>query len=142
LGLRQPVEAIEHGRTELVQPVVGQLHLGLDAHGPGDVRPLRSVDDVRQERRLADAGLAAQHHDPGLIRGDVAQQPIEHLALGLAPEKPHPTPPPADRAAWANATAALLSDHAARARPGTPPGARPCPAAHAALVSQTLSTVA
>ena len=64
LGRRQPLEVIEHGRTELVQPAVGQLHLRLDADGPGDARRCSAVGDVFQQRALADAGLPAQHHAP------------------------------------------------------------------------------
>ena len=46
LGRRQPVEVVEHGRAELVQPVVGQLHLGFDADGLDEERPCDAVADV------------------------------------------------------------------------------------------------
>ena len=48
LGLRQSLEVIKDGRTELMQPVVRQLHLRLDAHGPSETHPLSAVGDVGQ----------------------------------------------------------------------------------------------
>ena len=96
LGRRQPLEAIEHGRTELMQPVVGQLHLRLDAHRPGEAGPVRVVGDVFQQRALADAGFAAQHHDSAATGDRIRHEPVEDLAFGVSPEESHrPLPPTA-----------------------------------------------
>ncbi len=66
LRLGQLPDAIEHRRTELVQTGERQLHLTLDTRGFRDREALRRVDEILQERGLADARFAAQHEHPAL----------------------------------------------------------------------------
>ena len=55
--------SIEHRRAELMQPAVGELHLGLDADRPRDVPAGDAVGQVAQQGALADARLAPQDDD-------------------------------------------------------------------------------
>jgi hypothetical protein len=57
----KPVEAVQHRRTELMEPRERQLHLGLD---PGDLGHTEALGPLRkavQQCGLSDSGLAA--HD-------------------------------------------------------------------------------
>jgi hypothetical protein len=54
----EPIQAIQQGRTELMEAGVGQFHLGLRAHGPGDMPAGGSVGEVAQQGALAHARLA------------------------------------------------------------------------------------
>ena len=65
LGAGQLVHLLQVRPAELVQAGVGELDLGLDADGPADPAAGRAVEDVLQQRRLADPGLAAQNQRPG-----------------------------------------------------------------------------
>jgi hypothetical protein len=75
------------GPAELVQPRVGELDLGLDADGPADPATRRAVEDVLQQRRLADPGLTAQdqHLAPPCFRG--RDQPAQHLAFASSSDQ-------------------------------------------------------
>ena len=53
-------EVVQHGRAELVQAAVGQLHLRLHAGGPGDMPADDPAGQVPQQRALAHARLAPQ----------------------------------------------------------------------------------
>ena len=61
-----------------------ELHLGLHARSPRKATPGRLLGDVLQERRLADARLAAQHQRRALADPDALQQPVQDLALPAA----------------------------------------------------------
>ena len=61
LRSRKPLEAIEHRSAQLMQAREGQLHLGLHAHRPHDGQLRRRLDEVLQQRRLPDPGLAPQN---------------------------------------------------------------------------------
>ena len=60
LWSRQPLEPIEQRCAQLMQARVGQLHLGLHPHRPDDGEIRRRLDQVLQQRRLPDPGLAPQ----------------------------------------------------------------------------------
>ena len=48
----------------------GQLHLRLDARRVRDPQVRRGLDEVLQQRRLADPGLAPQHERTALAAAD------------------------------------------------------------------------
>ena len=86
----QPLEPVEQRRTQLVQPRERELHLGLDADRVEHPAARRPLGHVLQQRRLADARLAAQHERLALARADGAHQQIERRALALPAEEPEP----------------------------------------------------
>src|SRR4051812_41169446 len=59
----------------------GQLHVRLDPHRPDDGRIRRRRDQVLQQRRLSDPGLAPQHQRPTLTAPDRRDQVIQQRAL-------------------------------------------------------------
>ena len=83
----QPVEVIEHGRAELMEAAVGQLHLRLDADGRREVPVGDLVGQVAQQRALADARLTAQDGDSAPTGERVGQEPVERLALDAPSEE-------------------------------------------------------
>ena len=87
LGLGKRVEPAEHRRAELMQPRERQLHLGLDPGDPRDAEARRLPRAVVQERRLADARLAAEDQHRALAAAHVLQQPVERLALAGSPQQ-------------------------------------------------------
>jgi hypothetical protein len=80
----QGLEAVEHGRAQLMQPGEGELHLGLDPSDPGDTALRGLLGDVRQQRRLAHPGLTPQDLHRALPRADALQLTVQHLALVTA----------------------------------------------------------
>jgi hypothetical protein len=60
LRSRKPREPSEHRCAQLMQTGVGQLHLGLHPDRPRDLDVRRRLDQVLQQRRLPDPGLAPQ----------------------------------------------------------------------------------
>ena len=68
LGGRKPAEAIEQRSAQLMEAREGQLHLGLHAHRPHDGQVRRRLDQVVQQRRLADSGLASSEPATGSRR--------------------------------------------------------------------------
>ncbi len=89
----QPVEEIQHGCAELVEAGIGQLHLRLDARGPGDMPAGDSVGHVAQQGALAHAGLPAQDGGAAVTGERVGQEPVERLAFGPPSEELHRRPP-------------------------------------------------
>ena len=81
LWSRQPLEPIEQRRAQLMQAREGQLHLGLHPHRPHDGQIRRRLDQVLQQRRLPDPGLALQHQRPALALADRRDQPVQQRAL-------------------------------------------------------------
>jgi hypothetical protein len=67
-----------------MQPGEGELHLRLNARDTGDATLRGLLGDVRQQRRLADPGLAAQDLHRALPRADALQVAVQHLALVAA----------------------------------------------------------
>ena len=84
LRWRQPLEAVEQGRTELMERRKGKLHLRLDAERAEDAIALAALGDVVQERCLADAGLSADHQRCALARAYRGQQLLEPRTLRRA----------------------------------------------------------
>ena len=74
--LADAVESVEEQATQLLQAGEGQLHLGLHTRGPRDPAAFGTLEQVSQQRRLADAGLAAQHQHAAAAGASVLQQPI------------------------------------------------------------------
>jgi hypothetical protein len=62
---------------------VGQLHLALDSGCACDPELSRRLDCVPEQRRLANARLAADDQDSAVSAARGIQQPVEHLALPL-----------------------------------------------------------
>ena len=81
LWVREPFQAVQHRRQQLVQPGVGQLHLRLD---PGRMRypaARRLLAQVVQQRRLAHARFAAHHQGAALACTYRVQEPVQHVAF-------------------------------------------------------------
>ena len=87
LGAGQRIKVVQQRRAELLQPGVGELHLGLGARRSDDVAPGCLVHQILQQRGLADPGFPAQHEHRAPARTQVSQQPIERLALSTPPEQ-------------------------------------------------------
>jgi hypothetical protein len=77
----QPLDAIRHPTPQLMQPGVGQFHLGLDTGRARDSEPGRLVNDVLQQLCLADPWLTAHDEGPAFARPDIGEQLVERLAL-------------------------------------------------------------
>jgi hypothetical protein len=87
LWSRNALEPIEQRCAELMQAGVGQLHLRLRPYRPHDLEVRRRVDQVLQQRRLADPGLATQNQRPTLAAADVSDQAVQQGALSGPPEQ-------------------------------------------------------
>jgi hypothetical protein len=87
LRSRDPVQTIQERCAELVEAREAELHLRLDAGRPDDGEVRRRLNQVLQQRRLPDAGLAAQHQSAALAPPDVPDQPVQRAALAGATEK-------------------------------------------------------
>ena len=85
---RQPIEAIQHRRAELVETAVGELHLRLDALGSRDPPAVGPVGHVAKQRLLPTPASPRSTDDPAPARKGVAQEPSERLAFGPASEEP------------------------------------------------------
>jgi len=79
---RETLEAIQHRRAHLMQAGERALHLRLDTRGARHTAARRLLDQVFQQRRLADPRLTAQDQYPALTRPHLIQQPIQRLTLG------------------------------------------------------------
>jgi len=79
---------VQQRTAELVEAGEGQFHLGLHAHGPQDREAGRRVDQVLQQRRLADAGLATDDEDAAAAGTSVADQLVEGRTFGFPPQQP------------------------------------------------------
>src|SRR4249919_3193572 len=84
---------IEHGRAELVEAAVGELHLRLDADGRGHVPTAETLGQVPQQRALADARLPQEDDDLALTGKRIRQEPVEGLTFGSTSQEPHRPPP-------------------------------------------------
>jgi hypothetical protein len=88
LRARDAVEPVQQGRTQLVQPREGELRLLLHARRLHDPVAARAPDQVLQQRRLADSGLAPD--DQGLT--DAVSHAVEkfvELPTLVAPANQH-----------------------------------------------------
>ena len=86
----QRLEPVQQRRTQLVQPRIRKLHLGLDADRVEYPAARRPLGHVLQQRRLAHTRLAAHHQRLALARADGADQQIERRALAAPAEEPPP----------------------------------------------------
>jgi hypothetical protein len=88
LGRRQPVEAIEERRAQLVQSGERQFHLGLDA-GSSHHATARGVREAVVEKgRLADPGLAAEYEHAARPGSRIVDKSREHFTLGASVLQP------------------------------------------------------
>lgn len=77
---RQCSDPGQFGTQQHVQSRERQVGLRLDAGDPQHAR-LRVLRRILQQRRLADAGLAADDQRPGAAARHIEQQPFDHLLL-------------------------------------------------------------
>ena len=59
----------------------GELHLGLHAGCAHHPELRRLLDEVLEQRRLADTRLTTDHQCPAFARADGLDQPVEHVAF-------------------------------------------------------------
>jgi hypothetical protein len=81
LRLRKRVKPGEHRRTELMDPGVGQLHLGLHTCDVLDMEASRLTSGVLQQRRFADTSFAPDDEDGALTAAHVCEQAVDYYAL-------------------------------------------------------------
>ena len=81
LGLGEAIQPIEHRRTQLMEAGVCQLHLRLHADGANDVEILRRLDEVLEQGRLTDPGLASQDERSAFALPDSGDRGLEHGGL-------------------------------------------------------------
>ena len=81
------VETFEQRRAQLMQSRERDLHLGLDAAGARDAASRRTLHDVLQKGRLADAGLPVQHERAALTAARRVHQPVERVAFASTAEQ-------------------------------------------------------
>jgi hypothetical protein len=91
LRRRQRIEMAEGGPDQLVEGGEGQLRLRLDAAGCEHVHVGRAVARVREQRGLADPGLAAQDEDAAPRRARRVEQRTDGIPLRVATVE-HPRP--------------------------------------------------
>jgi hypothetical protein len=81
LRRRKPREPIEHRPAQLMQAGEGQLHIGLHTDRPRDGLLRCRIDQVFQQRRLPDPGVAPQDQRPTPAAADVREQAVQQAAL-------------------------------------------------------------
>jgi hypothetical protein len=88
LRKREPLEATQHRRQQLVHPGVGELHLRLDPHSTRHPAARRLLDQVVQQRRLAHARLPVHHQRPTRAPTHRVHELVEHAAFAApAPQR-------------------------------------------------------
>jgi hypothetical protein len=90
LRLGKIIEMGQQRSAELVQPRVGELHLGLHAGRPDDAAAGSPVEKVSQQLGLPDPRLTAHHHDAALPGPGPREQVIENHALMPPTDEPGP----------------------------------------------------
>jgi hypothetical protein len=85
LGLREACEAVQQRRAQLVKACIRELHLGLHAGGAHDVQLRRGVQEILEQRRLADPGFTSDYECASLARTDVGDDPVKRAALSTPP---------------------------------------------------------
>jgi hypothetical protein len=86
LWSREPFQAVQHRRQQLVQPGVDQLHLRLDTGGMRHPAAGRLLGQVVQQRRPAHPGLPTHHQDPALTGVDRVEELVQQVTF--APPTP------------------------------------------------------
>ena len=84
LRSRQPLQATQQRRAQLMNAGERQLHLRFHPHGPGHPHVRRRPGRVLQQRRLAHPRLAPHHQRPPAPGTQIPHQAVERLALPLA----------------------------------------------------------
>jgi hypothetical protein len=87
LGLREAVHKLKERGTQLLNRRERKLHLRLYPEGPGDAKVAPMVDDVLEERGLADACFAMHHQRAAAPGARAVQESIERLALSFPAEQ-------------------------------------------------------
>ena len=64
----QATDPFHERRAQLVQPRMGELHLGFDARRPNHLEAGRTAHKALEKRRLSDPRLAAENKHPTLSR--------------------------------------------------------------------------
>ena len=77
----QPLPQIKHRGAQLMQTRIRELHLVLVARRSRDATARGVLHQVLQQRRLADARLAAHDQYLALTRAHAGQQSIQSVAL-------------------------------------------------------------
>ena len=85
LRRRKPVQPVEERAAELVEPRVGELHLGLDTDDACDDAAVDARRQCIEQRRLADAGLATEHQGPATSLACGLEHPVQYGELVLPP---------------------------------------------------------
>ena len=129
LGSREPVEPVEQRPAQLVEARVGQLHLRLHPHRPGDREVRRGGDQVIEQRGLPDPCLTAQDERTALAPANPCDQLVQEGTLarpaGQAGVPPRSQGPAFHRPAPSLERAARAPQD--RARTGGAGGMRTCP---------------
>jgi hypothetical protein len=82
----QSLDPVGHRPAQLMQPGVGELHLGLDTRRARDRAPRCPLGKVVEQRCLADPRLAVQDEHGALARAHVGEQPVETFKLTATAE--------------------------------------------------------
>src|SRR5947208_2249239 len=83
----RPLEPIEQRCAQLMQADVVQLHLGLHPDGADDMQIGCRIDEVLEQSRLADAGLASQEQRSAFAPSNIRDHAIEHGTLPATPAR-------------------------------------------------------
>jgi len=84
LWSREPFQAVQHRRQQLVQPSVGELHLRLDPGGARHPAARGVLDQVVQQGRLAHAWLAPDHQRLTRAPTHRVEEAVKHLRFGAS----------------------------------------------------------
>jgi hypothetical protein len=64
---------------------VGELHLRFDAGSPDDAEIRRRAHEIIEQRRLSNAGFAADHERASFARADIGKDSVQRAALVAPP---------------------------------------------------------
>jgi hypothetical protein len=75
---------MEQRRAQLMKARVRELHLRFDAGRPDDAEIRRGAHEIVEQRRLSNAGLAADDERAPFARVDIGEDSVQRAAL-IAP---------------------------------------------------------
>lgn len=101
LGRRKPVDEVQYGQEQLVQPAEGEVHLRFDALDAQQAHSAGSRRGVVEQRGLAYARLAVQEEGGAPPPSAVGQDQVDPVLLRTAPQQ-HPVLAPASSMAPAD----------------------------------------
>ena len=84
-----PVQPVQDGPQQLMQPRERELGLRLDAARAQDQHALRPARRVLEQRRLPHTRLPPQHEPTATKRARTLEQARDHRLLGLPTAQPH-----------------------------------------------------